>query len=760
MALASKVLKKRISIIIKAVVSLVIISTILISLIKIRQNDIRLAVLANNPVEEYSMELPNTNLGEEGFKLIANNEKLSLLANIPTGEVALKDNISGKIWYSNPQDRTDDKLAVMATRSSSQIIVKFIDMESGNDLTVDSRIGSILKKGLDFELTDKGIKFIYHYPSHGIIIPVEYTLLEDSLEAKVIIDEIEEQNSEAYKIINISLLPFFAAGGINDSGYMFVPDGSGALINYNNGKINCAEYSEAIYGSDILITDSKSHEITESIRMPVFGNKTNDQGFLGIVTSGEASGRVNSTISGVITGYNQVYSSINYRDIFITEVDKQGAKRQLKQYGDCTLKGTDYVVRYYPLLNDDANYSGMAKCYRNYLKGSGLLVKKNKTESAMALEIYGAIRTTKNVLGVEKEIVTPLSNYSQIYDLCASLVKDGARNFQLLYKGWNEGGLKAATNTDVSPEKELGGKKELQKLLDFARENNIKFYLENDFSNLYKNGKGLSHVSDAAKLLTQDSAKLFEFKYASVDINEDFSRYLIMPSIFEELANEFSLSAKKHNITGVAETSFGQTLYSDYSKKSQSLRYQSQEKIVSSLKNIKNNVADLAVTGGNAYTLFSADMIFDTPTKSSGFDIVDETVPFYSMVLHGYFGLATETVNFSENPEIARLKAIEIGCMPKYTLMYGDTSVLIGTQYSDLFNVRISDLYKEIIENYNTDNNLFKKINSLEIKTHKKIQDGVYSTEYEDGTIVIVNYTDKAVNFNNTKVKALNYIVN
>lgn len=755
-----RILKNKIGLILKITVSLVMISAILLSLFQIRQNDKKLETLANEPIEEYSMDFVQKDLGEEGFKVIASNDKLSLLANIPTGEIALKNISDGNIWYSNPQDRKEDKLAVMATRSSSQIVVKFIDMESGNELTVDSYMGSVVRRGLDYELTENGIKYIYRYPNHGVIIPVEYTLLDDCFEAKVLIDEIEEQNAEAYKIIDISVLPFFAAGGINDNGYMFIPDGSGALINYNNGKTNSSEYSETIYGSDELIRDAKSHELTQDIRMPVFGNKTNNQGFLGIVTTGEASGLINATISGVVTGYNQVYPSIKYREIFITEIDRHGSKRQLKQYGQSNLKGTNFVVRYYPLTDNDANYSGMASCYREYLKRNGYLNKKKNVQSSLALEIYGAIRTTKNVLGIQKEEVTSLSDYSQLYDLCNSLVEDGVGQCEILYRGWNKGGLKSPTNTKASPEKILGGKKEFLSLLDFANENDVNFYFDNDFSNLYKNGNGLSHVSDSAKLLTQDSAKIFDFKYASVDINENSSRYLIMPYLFNELSNKFSSNAKKMGIKGVAETSFAKTLYSDFSKKEQSLRYETQMKIVESLKTIKNNVGNLAVTNGNIYAVSSADIIFDSPTQSSDFDIVDETVPFYSMVLHGYVTLTTESINVSENSKYSMLKAIETGCLPKYTFIHGNTSVLIGTQYSDLFNVRISDWYDQVVTEYKENKNFYDKISGSEIILHKKVQENVYYTEYENGISVTVNYNDKPVVVGDTEIQSFGYLCN
>lgn len=751
--------KNKIYFAIRLAVSVLLIALLVLGFITINNSDKKIAAEANKKVEAYKMDLPDVDYGEEGFKQVAQNDKLTMLANIPTGEIAIKDNGSGEIWYSNPQDRENDTSAVMVTRASAQVMVKVIARSSGNELTVDSRLGCVLRKGLDYKLTDNGIKFIYNFPQHGLVIPVEYTLLSDSFEAKIVGDEIKELNTEQFRLMQISLLPFFSCGSLDTSGYMFVPDGSGALINFNNGKINCAEYSSPIYGFDYLVTDKKMSDVTQKIRMPVFGNKTDDKAFLGVVTSGEAAGLIGASIGGVLTGYNQVYTSIDYRDAYISTVEKNGEEKSFTQYGDSNIAGTDFSVRFFLLKGKDADYSGMANCYRKYLIDSGVLTEKSSSRSALALELYGAIRTFKNVLGVNKEIVTPMTDYNTVYKTVEALLGDGVENFDLLYKGWNKGGLQSATCSKIYGEKELGGKKELEKLLDITKKNDIKLYLDCDFSNLYKSGNGLSNISDAAKVLSQDSAKLFEYKLATKEKNKDLSKYLISTSLFESLTNKFSNNAKKFGINSVVETSFGSQLYSDLTKDKVSLRYQTQTKIAKSLENMSKNLENVAVVDGNIYTIPYCDTVFDVPTDNSDYDIFDETVPFYSMVLHGYVQMTTESVNFSESYDKALLKAIETGCTPKYTLIASDTSNIIGTQYSNLFNVNLDDWYDKIVQKYISEYKVFERLNSLEITYHIKEGEDIFSTIYEDGTKVTVNYNSEPVKIDGKEIDALSYAI-
>ena len=757
--MGEKTKKDKIYFAIRLAVSLLLIVLISFGFTNIHNNDKKIAANANKKVEEYKMELTRVDYGEPGFREVAKNDKLTMLANIPTGEIAVQDNESGEIWYSNPQDRANDTSAVMVTRSSAQVMVKYIARKSGNTLTVDSRLGCVLKKGLDYKLTDKGIKFIYKFPQQGLIIPVEYTLLSDSLEAKIVGDEVKELNTEQFRLMQISLLPFFSCGSLDSSGYMFVPDGSGALINFNNGKTNCAEYSSPIYGFDYLVENQKFGEVTQTIKMPVFGNKTDDKAFLGIITSGEAAGLIEANIGGILTGYNQVYSSINFRDKHYSHVNKHGEKKSLVQYGESNISGTDFSVRFFFLKGEDANYSGMANRYRKYLLDNGVLKEKNNSKSAVALELYGAIRTNKNVLGVNKEIVTPMTDYNDVYKTVNSLLSDGVKNFDLLYKGWNKGGLKAATYTKIYGEKELGGKKELKKILDITKKNNVKLYLDCDLSNLYKSGNRLSTIADSAKVLSQDSAKLFEYKLATKEQSDKISKYLMSTSLFEPLAKKFSSNAKKFGITSVVETSFGSMLYSDLTKNQVSMRYQTQNKVEATLKELNKNLENVAVVDGNIYTIPYCDIVFDVPTSSSEYDIFDETVPFYSMVLHGYVQMTTESVNFAESYKKALLKAIETGCTPKYTLAAGDTSNIIGTQYSNLFNINLDDWYDKIVQKYISEHKVFERLNSLEIISHINEGEGVFSTVYQDGTKVTVNYGDKPVNVGGKEIEAMGYTI-
>lgn len=66
--------------------------------------------------------------------------------------------------------------------------------------------------------------------------------------------------------MDIDLLEYFGAAGPEEEGYMFVPDGSGALIMFNNGKVNAPAYIGYVYGEDKtnLVNQTKNRESTRA----------------------------------------------------------------------------------------------------------------------------------------------------------------------------------------------------------------------------------------------------------------------------------------------------------------------------------------------------------------------------------------------------------------------------------------------------------------------------------------------------------------
>ena len=116
--------------------------------------------------------------------------------------------------------------------------------------------------------------------------------------------------TEGYAMTYVSLLPMFGAGSTADEGFMLIPEGGGALINFNNGKLLQSTYYANLYGWDYGI---RRKEVVNETRnsFPVFGISKNGSSFVCIMEGATSFGGIQADISGRNTSYNNVYAKYN-----------------------------------------------------------------------------------------------------------------------------------------------------------------------------------------------------------------------------------------------------------------------------------------------------------------------------------------------------------------------------------------------------------------------------------------------------------------
>ena len=94
-------------------------------------------------------------------------------------------------------------------------------------------------------------------------ITLELRIENNELVATVPFDSIEYTST--YIPIHLDVLPYFAASTAADDGYMIVPDGCGAVIDFNNGKTKQSPYNSNVYGWDDA--ELRTEVIDDSVSM-------------------------------------------------------------------------------------------------------------------------------------------------------------------------------------------------------------------------------------------------------------------------------------------------------------------------------------------------------------------------------------------------------------------------------------------------------------------------------------------------------------
>ena len=121
------------------------------------------------------------------------------------------------------------------------------------------------------------------YPSYELGFEVEVKLYDDGSITAYIPENSIYENAENKKIGNIYLFPLLGNTKLGEvDGYMFVPDGNGALIYLDDKEGRFASgYVQKVYGSDVGVGESyvlsllwsqyETHNDPEQILAPVYG---------------------------------------------------------------------------------------------------------------------------------------------------------------------------------------------------------------------------------------------------------------------------------------------------------------------------------------------------------------------------------------------------------------------------------------------------------------------------------------------------------
>ena len=705
--------------------------------------------------------IKDVDYGIGGFQKVAENNKYIMFADFTTGEIKIEELITGKVWYSNPPDRENDTVVAIKSSLSAQLTVSCIDLEIDNLKEENNYAGSIQMGGMESELIENGVKFWFSFPTTGVIIPVQYTLNEEGMLAEILVDEIQELWKERYIVESISLLPWFGAGSLEDAGYLFVPDGSGALIEFNNGKQRFQSYAAPIYGTNLTMGVQKKN-VSEQIYMPVFGMKCNENAFLGVVISGETNGNICATTSRKLSSYNQIYTKVTIREYKFMTMDREGNTNTShgSDHTPILLEGQNYAVQYFFLDKDEADYSGMSKNYREYLYNKNALKKsKLADEQYIILDLYGAVSIEKYVMGVKKPVVTAMTTYDDVCNIVKELKECGINNLIINYIGALDGGLNNKMNNKVKTESILGSSKDFQRMKKYLEEEGVILFVETNPIDIYKNGNGYSLNGDSVKALYNGNAFCYKYTLDSQEkINE--SRWRLMkPGLIPGFFDTYAQSAKKNDVNNLSFSRIGEVLYSDYTQEETfASRAKTKQYWEEAMAEAQNVAEHLMVHGGNIFCATYADIITDISTSGSYYDMEDQSIPFYQMVLHGSNVLAVDAINSSVDYHMAFLKAQELGCSLKYNLIAEDVTDLVGTEYNDMVSYSYEYWKDTIVQQYHMLQDANASL-SGEIVYHEQLNQDVTMTKYISGASIIVNYGEDAFVYDDQKIEGRNFLI-
>lgn len=593
---------------------------------------------------------------------------------------------------------------------------------SAEDLEADKELNMKLKSGnrLVFNAS-----IIYRLDGGDLVVELPL----DSLEYR--------KSTPIYTMVP---LPYFGAGGTEDEGYLLVPEGGGALINFNNNKLSQASYYSNLYGWDMALSrDAVVHDTRAYFN--VFGIANGDDSFICILEEGAPYASIQADIAGHNGSYNYVNAlySISPRELY--EVGDLGSQSIYKFLE--TLPNETLTQRY--RFVDSNSYVDMAKSYQGYLKEKygAYFVENGDDSTPVDIEIVGAVDKVKQILGVPVSRPLKLTKYSEAEDMIRQLAGEGMDNISVKYTGWCNGGISQKIMRKAKTISALGSKKDLTALADAAKELGVDLYLEGVThyeydSNLFD---GFFSFTDAARFLSKERAELFIYSHVTYAAREGTDSYYLLHADLIQKTTEALAAAADQYGANVAFKDTGMDLSSDYYLKNTVSRQAAMTAQTRQLKEIADSGKKIMINMGNDYALPYVDMITNMDLAGSGYTILDAEVPFYQLAIHGYVNYTGAPLNVAGNEQKAVLTAAEYGAGLSFSLMRETAFALQKTLYTEYYGSDFDAWHDKMMEIYNRYDSELGHVFNQEMVSHEKLSAEVSCTSYEDGTKVYVNYS-------------------
>jgi len=716
-----------------------------------------------------------------GYDQVAETPNLRLYINAENSKLIVEDKRSGKLWTSNPLQPLSDQKSLLDDA------VFTINYTNARRQMTNLGSSASEQPQISVQRISNGARVVYNLQKLKIEITIDYTINEEPsasepgkvrpyLQATIPEGGIKEggdcsvaTSTTCAMVVTLEMLPLFGATPVGDQGYLMVPDGAGAIVSFKPEYPQYRQrYSAQIYGPDAAAQAFQGFtggrgggmQVTRPY-MPIWGLKDGDSAYAGIVTEGQYQANINGYLAGYITNANRASVEFIYRrqasiprrrTLFVNRIE------------DNQIPG-ERQVRYVLLTGEDANYAGMAKAYRDYLLTHRGVQRLPKETPRPLLDLFmGITRRT-----AFKDTFVPMTTFDQGITILKAFLDKGLKNFDVHLIGWEDAGYRGNWPRRYPADSALGGNAGLKRLINFAHENGIRVYLEDDYIFGYTmSSGGIIGQIPYVRNIWPNWSYGFNTRFDTMrGVNKlpvfggtsGIDVYLLNPVIARTRYAERDLPKHKEmGADGVIIRSMGSLLASDTNDRYPLSRDQVAAEWMKIVDMEAKALGHAAVQGPNDYVIGHTDRVYDAPVNS--LDAFGDTpVPVYHIATQGLVTRLTIMDNLRNDPKTEFLRQIEWGMQPDYQLTYAPSSDLIRTNYNRLYSSQYQDWVEPAVKEYKQMADEFGYLNSLFITNHEILANRVYRVTYEDGSQLLVNYNPTDYDGPEGHVPAYGYVL-
>lgn len=659
-----------------------------------------------------------------GYDPVGENESFQLYANRETLAFKVVDKRSGYVWSSTLDEVTDedDLNRTWTAFATSGLSIDFLDEEA------DDERASITSADhtIEFKEVDQGFEATLTFTEPSITLVMTVQLEKDGVRVAIPFASIREADPE-FRLGQLHLYPFLGATREDSvSGYMFIPDGSGTLIDLRADTKARNMFLGRYYGSDMGMLGSLPFDPNLNrpmpISVPVIGmvHGEGQNGYLAVVEAGASYGEIRAHPAGITTKFNFVYNAFLYNQSYFQATNRSGAGVTVLQP---TTNAFDIVVHYRLLTGEASDYVGMARNYQAYLVEKGM-ISDHLDESAdigIHLEFLGAEK--QRILFWDRAIpVTTVGQMGEILDRLA------VKNPDVVYYGWQPRGASAMLPPRLALDGSLGSVGQLRALAEEVAAANGQLSLYDDPQAAIQDSGGYSARSDLALAITSVNLgsytrgkRIFFFNQAAVS-----ERYRALRD-----------TVSKGLGVGLALDGLGSNLYSDFRDDQVVTRE-------AAIQNYRALMGESETPTGfyrpNDYMFPYMRAYYNIPLTDNGYLYTTQVVPFLQVALSGYVPMYGPPLNFSSDLRTDLLRHADYGVYPSYFLTQAPTSTILNTDSGWIFSSSYAQWGEDVGETYAWLNALLAPVKGAQIVAREALGNGVFATTYSNGKQIVVNY--------------------
>ena len=717
-----------------------------------RSQDVNLYAQDDNAIPNEALKA----LTGEGLQLVQENDQLQLYVNFDDGNIEVVNRANGYVWRScpAPEDMALEKSNKLWTRNlQSPIMFTYVQQKDA----ANSKYSNTLTEEAEvtvYQLED-GVRVYFEGQVHAVTFAYEARLNGGSLEVSMPSALISDPG-EVYKtsksgkvsldkdksciVAEIYLFPNLGAARSDTGveGGLLVPDGTGALIDFQSRKFVNAQYIAPVYGTDIALQNGFDSSVRAEmskpkVAFPVYGVIRDGNTMLAVIDQGETQADVVASRAGVQTGFNTVSVRYTYRMKYKVITNSST--------GDGYLNYTPYAVtepRRVIYTFGTGSYVDMAAQYRSYLMAKNGLTRLTNDGAALQLNIVGG-DVESGMLG---DTFITMTTFAQAEEMLRWFAQQGVSAMDVTCTGWSKLGESVEYPRRFPVASALGGQGGLKAFASAARELNTDVYLLDNHVNLY-NTLGLSLGKNTIYNIQNNplyDGAFANSAYTASTYAGDLPRY------------------RELGVSGLQEQGVGRVLITDYAKSAPMSREDVKAAQRGLLEQMVQDFGSVRLTSANAYALMDNAVVTRLPA-SSWLTMLDESVPFYTIAIHGLVDyLDGDYMDFYEQRS-QLLEAVARGGSVSFTLTWENTEKLAMADTAAYYSITY-DLWKDDVLKVWQELRPYLDVTRGQFITgHEKLAEGVTLTTYENGAQVLVNNTDAAYLWNDMEAAPRSFLL-